>query len=497
MLGCPAAGVGSYEVENIMSSGQGKFPLEVVTDNNLLRQRYENDELGGANLLMVTTSAQGVGKGPGNIYSGGLSAMQFERLYVRTKHLGGKSVALFNAAPASAINATASLVPSHPDYPGFKPSASPLSTEMTVTGTGGANQCVFYVTAEQAQAMSASAGTFELWLDIPDRVALSSSAAMGVSITFDGGAGTAFTTTQWDCGTILFPPVGGLQKIIIDKGKFTSPGTGVDWSLVTHARVYLTNGAILNIGAKWRIVALNFAARSNKPLVSITMDKCGYSQFFYAAPYLASKGIPVTMSLIGTQVGTGSGTSQICSVAQLMELATIGDVTVIPHTTGPASSFASDQACYDALLANIALIQSFGLPNFDPRIVKYASGNYSKSGLDEGVAAMLRSSGWCQAALISSGGGFLPPFNTERYRLTRTIVQGPSLDTTVALADIQTDLLAGRSRVVSFHDLTKTPTLGSDLDPAKMRTVVDGIVEFAQQGLCDIVSLPELISRSA
>lgn len=63
MLGCPAAGVGSYEVENIMSSGQGKLPLEVVTDNNLLRQRYENDELEGKLPLYVTsTSAQVVGK---------------------------------------------------------------------------------------------------------------------------------------------------------------------------------------------------------------------------------------------------------------------------------------------------------------------------------------------------------------------------------------------------------------------------------------------------
>ena len=59
----PAAGVGSYEVENIMSSGQGKFPLEVVTDNNLLRKRYENDELGGKlPLYVTTTSAQGVVK---------------------------------------------------------------------------------------------------------------------------------------------------------------------------------------------------------------------------------------------------------------------------------------------------------------------------------------------------------------------------------------------------------------------------------------------------
>lgn len=59
----PAAGVGSYEVENIMSSGQGKFPLEVVTDNNLLRQRYEDAELEGKLPLYVTrNSAQGVVK---------------------------------------------------------------------------------------------------------------------------------------------------------------------------------------------------------------------------------------------------------------------------------------------------------------------------------------------------------------------------------------------------------------------------------------------------
>lgn len=53
-----------------MSSGQGKFPLEVVTDNNLLRQRYEDAELGGANPLMVTTSAQGVAYAPGVAITG-------------------------------------------------------------------------------------------------------------------------------------------------------------------------------------------------------------------------------------------------------------------------------------------------------------------------------------------------------------------------------------------------------------------------------------------
>lgn len=61
MMLWPAAGVGSYEVENIMSSGQGKFPLEVVTDNSLLRQRYEDAELEGKlPLYVTTTSAQGV-----------------------------------------------------------------------------------------------------------------------------------------------------------------------------------------------------------------------------------------------------------------------------------------------------------------------------------------------------------------------------------------------------------------------------------------------------
>ena len=44
-----------------MSSGQGKLPLEVVTDNALLRSKYEGQELGGLTPLYITSnSAQGI-----------------------------------------------------------------------------------------------------------------------------------------------------------------------------------------------------------------------------------------------------------------------------------------------------------------------------------------------------------------------------------------------------------------------------------------------------
>lgn len=44
-----------------MSSGQGKLPLDVVTDNALLRSKYESQELDGLTPLMVTTNSdQGV-----------------------------------------------------------------------------------------------------------------------------------------------------------------------------------------------------------------------------------------------------------------------------------------------------------------------------------------------------------------------------------------------------------------------------------------------------
>ena len=46
-----------------MGTGQGKLPLDVVTDNALRKRKYEQDELEGAQPLMVTTSSVGgIGK---------------------------------------------------------------------------------------------------------------------------------------------------------------------------------------------------------------------------------------------------------------------------------------------------------------------------------------------------------------------------------------------------------------------------------------------------
>ena len=42
-----------------MGTGQGKLPLDVVTDNALRKRKYEQDELEGAQPLMVSTSSDG------------------------------------------------------------------------------------------------------------------------------------------------------------------------------------------------------------------------------------------------------------------------------------------------------------------------------------------------------------------------------------------------------------------------------------------------------
>ena len=42
-----------------MGTGQGKLPLDVVTDNALRKRKYEQDELEGAQPLMATTTSDG------------------------------------------------------------------------------------------------------------------------------------------------------------------------------------------------------------------------------------------------------------------------------------------------------------------------------------------------------------------------------------------------------------------------------------------------------
>ena len=58
-----------------MGTGQGKLPLDVVTDNALRKRKYEQDELEGAQPLMVTTTSDG-----GTVFSDGDSSFGIPRV---------------------------------------------------------------------------------------------------------------------------------------------------------------------------------------------------------------------------------------------------------------------------------------------------------------------------------------------------------------------------------------------------------------------------------
>lgn len=43
-----------------MGTGQGKLPQELVTDNALLKRKYESEELGGAEVVTAIPSGPGL-----------------------------------------------------------------------------------------------------------------------------------------------------------------------------------------------------------------------------------------------------------------------------------------------------------------------------------------------------------------------------------------------------------------------------------------------------
>ena len=210
--------------------------------------------------------------------------------------------------------------------------------------------------------------------------------------------------------------------------------------------------------------------------------------------YLAANGIPFASSLIASQLGQVVGADTVMTSAQIKDLLGTTPGLLIPHTTDTVPNLGSDDAAYAGLLANIAGIEAQGFAGFDKRFVKYASGSYSFSNLDDGIAAMLRNSGWCQAALVSSGGGQVGPWWYDRFYARRQLFQGPTADAAVEAAAIQADLLAGRSRIISAHNFKAGATLPNEIEPSKFKSLVDSVVGFERAGLCDIVSLPEYVA---
>ena len=458
-----------------------------------------------ASMVKVTTSSDGgvgkVGRGvvsaAGPVISGPISARASAEMYAAPRHVVGRAICLFDTPHKLVSQCTGAQVAAPADYPGYRPAASPNATMLTTAGTAN-TLSVHEIPAGAAATMNASAGSLILWIYIPDRAAL---CAGGISVVVEmwAGTGTSPDATGWisvGATGVTGPWSSGLHRVVIDKSKMIPVGESpAAWADITRCRIQMKKAGTptLNAGAQYMPVALTFGQRCAKPKVSFTFDKSYVSQL-YGMDLLAEAGIPFATSLIASQIGNVVGTDTVMTAEQLLRLADRTSGIVIPHTTNTVQGSGSDAAAYAALLSNISAIEAVGLPNFDRRFVKYASGSYSFSNLDDGIAAMLRDSGWCQAALISSGGGQVGPWWRDRFYARRQIFQGAAADAAAEAAAIQADLAAGRSRIISAHNFKVGATADSEIEPAKYRLLVESVIGFEQQGLCDIVGLPEYVA---
>lgn len=453
----------------------------------------------GEEFLKIKKTSDGVvGKSAaGPVLSGPIPAGSVRGLYSAPRHAMGRSICLFDTPPKllSQCESAQVLVPS--DYPGHRPVGSPAATMLTTLGVAD-TYSVHEIPAGAAASMNADAGSLILWLYIPDRAAL---CASGISVVVEMWSGTATSpdASGWisvNSGGVTGPWSGGVQRVVIDKAQMVPQGASpAAWEAITRCRVQMKNASTPTLlpGAQYMLLALTFGQRCAKPKIAITFDKSYVSQQ-QGMDILAEARIPFATSLIASQVGSVVGSDTVMSRSQLEWVASKTKGILIPHTVNTVPGSGGDAAAYAALLENIAAIESLGLSNFDKRFVKYASGSYSFSGLDDGLAAILRNSGWCQAALVSSGGGQVGPWWTDRYYARRQLFQGPTADAAVEAAAIQADLLAGRSRIISAHNFKVGATLPNEIEPSKFRALIEAVIGFEAEGLCDIVSLPEYVA---
>ena len=449
-------------------------------------------------LTVSTNSSGGLGSSSaGPIFSGPLPVYAVQSMLGAGGHIAGQPICLFNTAVKSVTGCTAALSAAPAEYPGYRPETAPLATMLTTTSTAN-TVSVHEIPAGAAACMDAPAGSLILWLYIPNRAALCAG-PISVGLEMWAGTGTSPDATGWiavNSSGVTGPWSSGLHRVVIDKAQMVpqagSPGA---WADMVRCRIQIKKSGTptLNAGAQVMPVALTFGQRCRRPKVTFTFDKTYVSQKV-GMQYLAANGIPFASSLIASQLGQAVGADTVMTAEQIKELLATTPSSLIPHTTDTVPNLGSDAAAYAALLANIADIEAQGFAGFDKRFVKYASGSYSYSNLDDGIAAMLRNSGWCQAALISSGGGQVGPWWYDRFYARRQLFQGPTADAAVEAAAIQADLLAGRSRIISAHNFKTGATLPNEIEPSKFKTLVDSVVGFERDGLCDIVSLPEYVA---
>lgn len=446
-------------------------------------------------LMCQTSPSGGLGSSAaGPVLSGPVPVWVGQELLSPARHSPGQVVCNFNTAHKLASQVSAALADTPAEYPGYKPSSAPKSTMLTTLGTANAYS-VHEITAGAAACMDAPGGSLILWINIPDRAALCTG-GITVEVEMWAGTGSSPDATVLDSVGSPGPWVSGLSRVVIDKSQLVPGGASpAAWKDITRCRIQVKKASTPTLlpGSQYELVALTFGQRCRRPKVAFTFDKSNVSQI-PGMQYLAANGIPFATSLIASQLGQPNGSDMIMNAAQLAEIAATTQSLVIPHTVNTVTGSGSDAAALSQLLGNIASIEAVGLPNFDKRFVKYASGSYSFSGLDDGLAAMLRDSGWCQAALISSGGGQVGPWWRDRFYARRQIFQGPTADPAVEAAAIQKDLIAGRSRIISSHNFSADGAGASEITIAKYRALVDSVVGFARGGLCDIVWLPEYVA---
>ena len=438
----------------------------------------------------------GVQSAAGPVFTS-LSGRSASEVNSLVRHPIGKPICLFDTPHKLVSNCTGVQVEAPLEYPGYRPMASTTATTLTTTSTAN-TYSVHEITAGAAGDIETTAGSIVLWMHIPDRAAL---CAGGISVVLEmwSGSGTSPDASCWisvSAAGVTGPWTDGLSRIVIDKSQMVPSGASpAAWSNITRCRIQIKKAGTptLNANAKYTLVGLTFGQRCAKSKVTFTFDKSYVSQIS-GMDYLAEKGLPFASSIIASQMGNIVGTDTVMNAEQLNRLSVTTLGTIIPHTVNTVTGYGSDIAAYNALLLNITAIEAVGLSNFDKRFVKYASGSYSFSSLDDGLAAILRDSGWCQAALISSGGGQLGPWWRDRFYARRQIFQGPTADALTEAAAIEADLRAGRSRIISAHNFKVGATEPNEIEPTKYRTVVDAVVALEQQGLCDIVSLPEYVA---
>lgn len=248
-----------------------------------------------------------------------------------------------------------------------------------------------------------------------------------------------------------------------------------------------TNSGIVYFDSLYQIDA------QTKPAILITADDCYDSWYTYGFPYLQSKGLKHTHSVIGSVIGTGG----YMTLAQMQAMYAAGH-DFVTHGAASLADLASAKLRIEDVLSNVGYLRSNAFVRRKGYLhYVYPTGVFELSSGDQEIRQVL-----VQAGMLTGRGVDKPARISEDVELgdrslTYHILGGESTDTPAALISLIDDCVTyGETGVLMFHKIvTGTASTAIEYNKADFEGVIDHIAALHSAGSIDVLTVPQWYER--